>query len=430
MFSPFGVRCSSIHDNRINGGTPAWLPHCQKRNSLSTDVHIDWNSNLNFSLVHYGSTFGKDTAQVFSSYESFVQKVCQFNSQQHPSPLTDGVRLNILLRIMSEPKNLPSVFKYQPTNKIFDKVCMVCQVRAFDLKSCISAFAPSEIPIDAVDESSPYHVTVHEIAFGQALDETVPPPVLCFNISKSDISECSIKDELKENRAKKKRRRIVTEYRTPVVSSPFLGISGFEAFHMHYLSCKGFRLYYTNDEDVQELIRDVIGLEFDKLIDSTTSNTHRIFDEEANEDNEHSIEIRTLVLHQKIQAIGQYMFNSWWPVNLGREYVTKNTPLPPVRSMFCIPSENVSHQRQWNSLLRNVEFEKDNIYSGELTRILHPQQVIISGAEGGTAISRKPYICCMPYRRLHFFADLHVATSDERLSGQWTTAERKGRLYW
>lgn len=78
--SPYRSRCSAIHDTRIGSRTyESWLPCCRQLNALSTNVHIDWNFKANIDIVNYGSVFGKDTIDVFSSYDVFASKVCQLD---------------------------------------------------------------------------------------------------------------------------------------------------------------------------------------------------------------------------------------------------------------------------------------------------------------------------------------------------------------
>ena len=361
-------------------------------NALPTDAHIDWNSKGNFSLVHYGSTFGKGTAEMYSSYETFCRKICQpstsTSASANPALLdkdtshdaqpaataaapkkktcpTDTQRLQIAL--LMTPENSFSVFKYDPTHLIFGRICMIRQTRAFDLSesTVITTSTVTEMELDQVDKSNPNHVVAHEIAFGQNLNEDELPPALWFNLPATFIVECTLRDQLKYNRKKKNKRHANAAHaagankdapRSSQEREAFLFGSGDEYFHFHHLSCcKALILYYPNDEAVHGLIRSVLRLELDKMMAVLEHPVIAAIDDDDDDANTTIIN-RELLLRQRFQALSQHCLQSFWPVNQGREYVSASTPLPPATASYCVPctTENEFHGKLWNSFVRNL----------------------------------------------------------------------------
>jgi hypothetical protein len=124
VISPFGTRCTSIHDPRTKANDPKhqfWLPHCVlETKNLATDMHIDWFKNYSFMDIHYGHTFGiesdsttfhagsgasggknKNNEQkqmilkledtVMNSFHEFYNAVIQRNATTTPYGATDSV---------------------------------------------------------------------------------------------------------------------------------------------------------------------------------------------------------------------------------------------------------------------------------------------------------------------------------------------------
>jgi hypothetical protein len=290
-----------IHDVRISGESAAWLPCCQKLNSIPTDVHIDYNRKANHSTLHHGSTFGKETASMFSSHEHFTRKICQPTAEALSIFPTDEQRLWIALT-MSSSSGYPSVIKYSPTHLLNKTPCMVRQVRAFDLSLYGDATrsqqqpddpsSPSslEVPIDEVDLNNPSHVLVHNVSFGQLLDSDAPPPILCFNMPECYFKDYTFEDELKYNRKKKKKKHrqgsrgaaAAVEYHSHWTATTdgynfpaFLNYnntaatpscsSSTDAAFVHSRNHRVFFLYDTNDSATYELIQSTMRLEMDQM---------------------------------------------------------------------------------------------------------------------------------------------------------------------
>ncbi len=380
--SPFDSRCSAIHDIRIASDASAWLPCCQQLNALPTDVHIDYNRKVNLSVIHQGSTFSKETAQIFSSYESFSKAICQpLRSSCGPGRppqyiIQDAQRLEIALAF--SPSTCPPMYKYKPTHLVFKQPCMIRKKLAFDL-SPNQHNLPSvllKISLDEIDIGNPYHVIVHEISFGQASDSEVPLPALFFNIPQNEIEECSLKDELKHNRRKIKNKRMRGAPSAGVPAGLLCGgrqgaaASCRPVSQVDYnnpqqplLPSMGpspsndiFRLYYTNDEALYSLIRKTMQLELEKSrIATQSSSAHFSSSSSSSNSSPYStLKSRENEIHQNLDALHNFFLESWWPVNEGREYVSSQTLVPPASGFYSVPRHDTSHFRQWNSFVQNV----------------------------------------------------------------------------
>ena len=423
-----------IHDARVKSiGTNAWLPYCRRLNALPTDVHIDWNSGVNQALLHHGSIFREETATVFSSYDNFSEKVCQhvaprsrtsckqsgresrvMQQQQHvlrgddlastrnSSPremtkITDLQRLQIALAMI--PKACPLVFKYDPSHLIFGtKVCMIRQSRAFDLclstrNSRSSSNDIVEIPNEDVDPNNPSHIIVREIAFGQNSDPDSPPITLWLGVPEDDITTCNFKEQLKHNAKQKSRRRRKNSMNnknlgplagTPVVAAaPLTEPSEFgsinDLLHWYHKCHRPFKLFYSQNPELHDLMRNVMMLEIKKMklnnggatasesISASSSPVGRIMlgeDERQGhdivEDTTTSLQVEELVLTETINALGRHFLDSsWWPVNQGREYVSDSTPVPPAEGIYCAPPKNAFQKSLWSSLVENLCSKND-----------------------------------------------------------------------
>lgn len=436
----------SIHDTRVtNIGTTSWLPSCRQLNALPTNVHIDWNSSVNQNLVHHGSTFGKETATVFSSYGNFAEKICQVGPEHHPriiqqklvdsnvdktinledlskyasSQMTVQIgnmqRLQIALAMI--PKNCPLVCMYKPSHLIFGRVCMVRQSRAFDLSpppptsagptnftGSSSSCNITEIPIEDVLVHNPCHVIVREIVFGQNSDPDCPPTSLWFGIPEDDITTCDLRDELKQNRkktAQQRRKRIRTKeqhgagvfttkhatslHSPPAAASSVFG-SGNDPLHLYHMSHRAFTLFYPQDQEVHDLIRNVMVLEIEKM------NRHgrhlslvasfppgAVFlppqNKGASNQVQHgdlaALEVKELVLNEKIETLGKiFLDSSMWPVNQGREYVSYSTPIPSAESAYCTPPNNTFQNALWSSFVNNLCEDADDDHHNRAVAVM------------------------------------------------------------
>ena len=76
--SPFKSKCNCIHDPRMRGmSSPAWLPkQIKKCDSISTDIHVDWNHFVKQNIVNYGVNLPyTQQSRLFRSVDAFYSIV-------------------------------------------------------------------------------------------------------------------------------------------------------------------------------------------------------------------------------------------------------------------------------------------------------------------------------------------------------------------
>ena len=417
--SPFGSRCVGIHDTRVtNSVTSAWLPSCRQLNALDTDVHIDWNSSVHQISVHHGCTFGEESMTAFSSYDKFSEKICQLglshqistqqelkkvDSPEHPlvsssrgaglsnnmpsqrtQEIDDLQKLQIALAMIS--KECPLVFKYDPSHLIFGRVCMIRKSRAFNL-SPYRRKSPDdttsdieEIPIEEIDAHNPSHVIVREIAFGQNTEPGCPPATLWFGVPEDAIATCDFKEQLRQNRKFKKEQRKQQQgfvSREQALSTKLSAdgniLPTFSQFgsvddplHQYYMAHGAFKLFYSQDQHVHDLIRSVMILEIEKMkLNGCRDSIMVPYTISTNEEEQVvnatvTLHVKELVLTEKIRALGHFFLDSsLWPVNQGRQYVTDSTPIPSTESAYRVSSNKAFQKSQWSSFVDNLCNEND-----------------------------------------------------------------------
>jgi hypothetical protein len=411
--------------------------------------------------VNYGSAFGKDSIDAFSSYDIFASKVCQLdddedddfadhdhfhvpaaagsneassscrsssyltatttNNKAFPimrnlpgvtsssisifhkkTHITAAQRLQIA--ILMTPSTCPMIFKFEPTNLVYGKICMIRQKRAFVTNGkCSNDVLVTELPIEHHDPLNPHHVLVHEIAFGHNLEESVPPCALWFNVPDEVITECTLSDQLKQNRTMKKirqkqrmagatssRREHVVGGPAPLRNSVLLTAAATihtdnregadlpsddgeqDQIYVHYAAHRAFQMYYFHDSSMHAFMREVMILELDK-IRHDDCNKKSSWAIDAHPPSNQTIEkkrqelfVRNFVLQSQLESLKTFLLDSfWWPVNLGREYVSDKTPVPIAETMYIIPPPPAREKdggdknckfEQWNSFLNNIQY--------------------------------------------------------------------------
>ena len=297
-------------------------------------------------------------------------------------------RLQIALA-MTSPE-CPSMIKYRPTHFILRKLCMIRQVRAFDL----SPSSPSsivEIPLSHVEEAdiryrNPYHLIVREVFFGLNLDEDVPPPALWFNLPASEIKECTHKDELKHNRRKKKKKRlgIGGQQRSNAMPATICIPAGLSHYRRANEHC--FRLYYPNDKDLYSLIRKAMYVELEKVMshmptakklevkDFLMHSTYKMQDDSLPRFGDSCIKASTenitaqtkcelesawlenceFEVRHNFYAMQRLFAKFRWPVTEGRESINDRTLVPPAEGHYSVTLNDRFHSKLWKSFVSNI----------------------------------------------------------------------------
>ena len=158
--SPFGRRCVGIHDPRIMGLSPSWLPHTETQgNSLPTDINVDGLHQKRMHTILYGNPFGDQFSLELDDWADLYKLVCNTtsNSKRRRNTLSEIHKLSIALQMRGESGWM---YKYRPQHVIYNTLCMVLQKRAFILEKSGQAV---EIPVNKFRANSSKHVLVRYV---------------------------------------------------------------------------------------------------------------------------------------------------------------------------------------------------------------------------------------------------------------------------
>lgn len=190
---------------------------------------------------------------------------------------------------------------------------MVLQKRAFYVTADL---AVREISMGSYNSRIANHVIVHEIAFGPDDDSSVRGVALWFNIREEDVSQCTA--------AQARRFR----WKRPVKKD------GFDLSHHSKLSLfesiESFNMIRPHDKESFDLATDMIKHRLRDLLTERTSSMRHRFEKLK------LLESETESLEKRFQGLRKHWLDWEWPLNAGREYVNKNTPVPQVDSLYDI----------------------------------------------------------------------------------------------
>ncbi len=210
-------------------------------------------------------------------------------------------------------------YKFRPQHVIHDEVCMVLQTRAFRLIDNTNMDI-QEISLELYRPHVQDLVLVREIAFGPDCEPTARGVSLWFNIDEKDVTLCT-SQQSKRFRFKRGVNKKEDEKQT-TKSSVFDFLDS-------------FTMVRPRDQEAYKLAGDMMEHRLNVLRMERISNMRERF--EALQ----QMEEQKKALQQRFEELKASWLVWAWPVNHGREKVTKNTPVPPVDGNYEF-KENVS----------------------------------------------------------------------------------------
>ena len=354
--SPFGKRCTGIHDPRAAGAYPSWLTHTETQgNSLETDVNVDSLHSKFFHVIHHGTPFGDQFFLEHDTWCDLYRKVCNLEYSGSPNPMLSPhawmekkkntsrrsvdplVKLTIALHMRGS--NPDWQYKFAPKHMIHGELCMVLQKLAFCIKvtgstskkhdkndrECIEV---NEIPLKTFKPSHQNHVLVHELAFGPDSDSQVPRPVaLWFNIDEKHVTVCN---DAQAKRFRWKRGINKKDSDTDSVNSGSQSQSG-RGKACPFAALEHFVMIRPHDADAYHLTTAILKHRLSVMTNERISDMKKRFEALK------GAEAIKKDLQQQFENLRRNWIRWCWPVNDGREVVTRKTPVPPVDGKYQLP---------------------------------------------------------------------------------------------
>ena len=292
------------------------------------------------------------------------------------SKKSNSLKLSELQRIeialdMTEKRPSP-LLKYKPSHLIFGRLCMIAQVKTYDINGARATALP--------DGNTSLHncnnVTVHKLIFGQNLSDGDIPPSLWFNLPRNCIVQCSHKDQLRYNRRKARAKDIVEVMRdqdkhTKQREKELYGIDFSPedgAFKHHHQSVEpAFTIYYPGDDELSSLIADTMRLKLDTVMQGCTFNPTKA----AELHNRITTQVR------RLEAANSYFSMSYWPVNMDRLFPNERTPVPSVSNPYVV-QEGAFHEKLWSSFALGLNPPKEEDSGGNPPRMVRRVPVVMN----------------------------------------------------
>lgn len=314
---------------------------------MDVDIHVDWDGKYNFAHSHYGHPFGKGVEM--NQFQDFYDTIiCKDNNEQYtcpptkPQALTEVQRLQIALAMRHDFQDVSTTYKYSPTHKILNKMCMLIQTKAFNVKNT----NVEHIPLENFVPTNPDHVIVREIAFGKLCSPDSPPLALWFNIL--DVEECTSKEKMRPKRTERK----LKDARGDVPSSlptyaQIIKYDNNASFRYNPVSFsdenprieRPFNIFCPKDEESYNFVSTILHHRKDILENNFQQN-------ESTYQKDNNFE----KLEKTFWSLKRHFSLFHWPINEGREIVTEQTLVPNVESCYKIAA-GTHHHDIWQSFM-------------------------------------------------------------------------------
>jgi hypothetical protein len=330
--SPFGKRCCGIHDPRVSGSSSSWLPHTETQgNTMATDINVDCLHQKRLHSLLYRNPFGSQFClsgnnDKSSAWSDLYRLICRIDYSQNKDEgeqgwITDKRRrgglgpiskLQIALKLHGDAD---WQYKFRPQHIIHDELCMVLQKRAFLVGNNNNmGEAAREIVLSTYNPRHASHVLVREIAFGPDSDPTVRGVSLWFNVSEDEVQLCTPQQA---KRFRWKRGLKIKDQEQKDSSSIFETLDSFPMIR-------------PDDKDAFDLAKNIMEHRCAVLQTERLSSMRDRFQALK------KLETQKKALQERFEN-QKKSWAAWaWPINVGRENVNKNTPVPPVDSKYSL----------------------------------------------------------------------------------------------
>ena len=335
MNSPFDQRCARLHDPRVNGTVPSWLPHAESMvTSKTVAFTVDKLYHQQFSSVYSCSPicgfapkerWKADARSSNAAWNEFYSFCCnlgggQFSNQNvredGPSEISEIHRLAMVL-IMRKSKTAQS-YTFAPTHSFCGELCMILQVKYFRLDAAnIKGKGEAKRRIVEISEnevgsgsSNSDIITARTISFGPVGDTSCRPTSVWFNISPLDLTPCSRQQTRKHKRSRHRLRcKRAEEFKTSS-SSPI----------------PPFSCNQPIDDAAFDLITEILTHRYRMLVYNSSSN--------PNEKQVRSLALKEEELQSSFESQRRFWMTWYWPKKLGSNAINVNTDVPDVHGAY------------------------------------------------------------------------------------------------
>lgn len=331
--SPMGRRCSSIHDPRVMGGEPSWLPLTETQgNSMGTDINVEGLHQKRLHTVLFGNPFGEQFSVDFDDWSDLYKLVTNTTSSNkrrrrsseiNNNALSEVHKLSIALQMRGGHEFM---YKYSPRHIIFSELCMVLQTRAFCLEKKTGQAVP--IALSKFKAKNDKHVLVREIAFGPDADPTVRGVSLWFNVPNEKVQDCN-PEVAKRFRWKKQSKGDDSSNRSSKKSSVF---DSRECFFM----------IRPTEKCAFDLATAILQHRYDTLKAERLASVKERFLMLDHLKKEEAAMQKTFTNHKRHWIAWTY------PVHSGRQHLDEDAPVPPVDPLYdpITDTEAVHHRHE------------------------------------------------------------------------------------
>ncbi|KAL3800441.1 hypothetical protein HJC23_011678, partial [Cyclotella cryptica] len=242
---PFDQRCTRLHDPRINGLQPSWLPHAEVLiTHVGRGLNVDKMYHQQFCAVYsccpvYGFAPKKkwraDESSTREAWQEFYSFCCSMDASQSDPRSGPWPVCSRLTKDAAHRSNIPEIsemhrlemalimrerrkaqyFTFLPSHLFCGELCMVLQTSYFRLEVVesfqnIKRYQVVEISEEeaskCADVENLWLVIAREIAFGPIADASVRPAAVWFNIPEEDFAPCTRQQARRHKRSRHRLR--------------------------------------------------------------------------------------------------------------------------------------------------------------------------------------------------------------------------------
>jgi hypothetical protein len=305
------------------------------------EFHLDFFQHDSFVTTHYplglqDLSDGIDAPMLDISKQSttllwakFCSAVCNLGEDYlrtgnvHETTLTEAQKLSMVLQVLPSESNHEDHYIYRPTHVIYRENCMLISTHVFDVSS--PGEFPKMIHENSYDSRNKHHYKVRHIAFGPRSCPVKRQASIWFDIPDEEIHQGGATTICQPVNAAPR-----TMSPTTVAVDDLDPLQARASFSDAASNLeKPFLLkLLTHDQEYFQLAMNVLNWRLKSLTQVSSWK---------------EVTMEGKILKGSFQSLlRNWQTMSSWPVNLGREIVTPETPVPLASSQYKLPEDEDS----------------------------------------------------------------------------------------